>query len=127
MEPERLLYLSSHEWIEPSGDERRMGISDHAQRMLGDIVYLELPKVGTQIKQGDELLTIESPKAAASVYAPVSGEVVAVNEDLDAAPERVNESPYGEGWFVKIRPSNWDEEKQQLLDVTAYNASLEEE
>ena len=83
MDEKSLLYTASHEWIEATGDVRRIGISDHAQHMLGDIVFVEMPAVGKKVGKGDEILTIESPKAAASVYAPVAGEIVEVNESLD--------------------------------------------
>ena len=103
MAQEAMLYTESHEWIEPQGDERLVGISDHAQHLLGDIVYTELPEVGRIVKKGDELLTVESPKAAAEVYAPMSGEIVAVNSALDGEPGLINSGPYEGGWLVKIR------------------------
>jgi glycine cleavage system H protein len=127
MDPASLLYTESHEWIEAEGDVRRVGISEHAQQMLGDIVYVEMPRVGMRVKRGDEMVTVESPKAAASVYAPVSGEIVEVNEALDAAPGTINASPCGEGWLVAIRPEDIAGERAGLLDHAAYLAKLEEE
>lgn len=127
MDPKSCLFLESHEWVEASGDVRRVGISDHAQQMLGDIVFVEMPEVGRMLTKGDEFMVVESPKAAASIYAPCSGEVVEVNDALEGAPETINRSPYESGWLVKIRPSNWDGEKASLLDHDAYQRKLEEE
>lgn len=101
-----LLYTESHEWVSPDGDIRTVGITDHAQHMLGDIVYVELPKAGAQVRKGDPMMTVESPKAAAEVYAPVSGEIVEVNGALEAEPSLINHGPYAEGWLVRIRPSD---------------------
>jgi glycine cleavage system H protein len=126
MEPAGLLFTESHEWIESSGDVRRMGISDHAQHLLGDIVFVDLPKVGKAVKAGEEVLVVESPKAAASVYAPVSGEIVAVNDNLDGTPDTINQSPYGDGWIVKIRPTNFDGEKSKLMSHDQYLKKVEE-
>ncbi len=106
MSQENLRFTESHEWIETSGDERLVGITDHAQHMLGDIVFVEMPEVGMQVKKGDEILVVESPKAAAEVYAPVSGEIVAINEALEGEPGTVNSSPFGDGWLVKIKVSD---------------------
>jgi glycine cleavage system H protein len=103
-----------------------VGISDYAQSTLSDVVYVELPEVGEEVTKGDQLGVVESVKAAGDVYAPVSGEVVAVNTALEDAPELVNESPFGKGWLVKIQPSDageWD----ALLDVEAYKKVVEAE
>jgi glycine cleavage system H protein len=127
MEPSTLLFTESHEWIEAGGDVLRMGISDHAQHLLGDIVFVDLPKVGKTVGAGDEILVVESPKAAASVYAPVSGEIVEVNENLDGSPDTINQSPYGDGWIVKIRPSSLDADKANLMTHDAYLKKIEEE
>lgn len=127
MDPSTLLFTESHEWIETSGDVVRMGISDHAQHLLGDIVFVDLPKVGNTVSAGEEILVVESPKAAASVYAPVSGEIVEVNENLDGSPDTINQSPYEDGWIVKIRPSNLEAEKARLLTHDAYLKKVEEE
>lgn len=102
--PDHLLYCDSHEWIDPSIPEAAVvGISDHAQEELTDVVYLELPAVGKVVKKGEPFAVIESVKAANDIYAPVSGEVVEVNEALVESPESVNTDPYGAGWMVKIR------------------------
>ncbi|MDX2176448.1 MAG: glycine cleavage system protein GcvH [Candidatus Sumerlaeia bacterium] len=114
------LYTESHEWVEAAGDARRVGITDHAQQLMGDIVFADLPAVGRVVKKGEEILSIESPKAAASVYAPLSGEVVEVNGDLAGAPDTINKSPYADGWLVKIRPSAADAESATLKSATAY-------
>lgn len=127
MDTKALYYTDSHEWIEPEGDERAVGISDHAQQMMGDIVFVDIPQVGTQLQKGDEILVIESPKAASSIYAPVSGEIVAVNEDLESSPEKINEAPYEGGWIVKIRPTDFEGERDSLLDYEAYQKKVEEE
>jgi glycine cleavage system H protein len=99
-------YLPSHEWARQEGGLVVMGISDHAQSLLGDLVYIELPAVGKQVSKGDEVSVVESVKAASDVYAPVSGEVVEINKALESAPELVNGQPYGKGWICKIKPTN---------------------
>lgn len=114
MSHEKYLYTKSHEWIEPEGDVRLVGISDHAQHQLGDIVFVEVPEVGKKVAKGEELLVVESPKAAAEVYAPMSGEVVEVNEALEAEPGTINQGPYGDGWLVKLRITNPDESGELL-------------
>ncbi len=104
-------YLSSHEWARPEGPVYVLGISDHAQESLGDVVYVELPKVGSTFKKGEVFGVVESVKAASDLFCPLSGEVVAVNEHLAKSPESVNRDPYGEGWMVKIRATesgDWD-------------------
>ncbi len=100
--PEGLRYSESHEWVRVEGDSVRVGISDYAQSRLGDIVFVELPEKGTVLEKGQEFGTVESVKAVAEIYAPVSGEVVAVNEALADAPELVNQDPYGEGWMMEL-------------------------
>ncbi len=114
-------FSDEHEWIRLDGDIGTVGITDYAQAQLGDVVYVELPEIGKQVKQGDEMAVVESVKAASEVYAPVSGEVTEVNETLSDAPETVNADALGAGWFVKIRlgdPSELD----KLMDETAYSA-----
>ena len=114
-------FSDEHEWIRLDGDIGTVGITDYAQEQLGDVVYVELPQVGKQVKSGDEMAVVESVKAASEVYAPVSGEVTEVNETLSDAPETVNADALGAGWFVKIRlgdPSELD----KLMDETAYSA-----
>lgn len=127
MSAANLLYTESHEWVDLSGGDAKVGITDHAQQLMGDIVFVELPEVGATVSKGDEILTIESPKAAASVYAPLSGKVVAVNDRLESAPEVINQSPYEEGWIVRIEPSDLDAERGSLLDADAYEKKVNEE
>lgn len=127
MDPKSLLYSESHEWVEPQGEIVAVGISDHAQHMLGDIVYVEMPEVGRKLRQGDEILTVESPKAAASVYAPVGGEIVEINELLESAPDTINSSPCADGWLVRIRPDNFEADRARLLTHEAYMRKIEEE
>ena len=122
--PENLHYTAEHEWLRQDGELAVIGITDHAQAELGDVVYLELPEVGSAIVQGESFGVIESVKAASDLYAPISGEVTAVNGDLEAAPQRVNESPYDGGWLIKVRPSRFADEQAALLDATAYGALL---
>jgi len=125
--PENLKYTSSHEWIDDLGDGYvRVGITDHAQEALGDLVYVELPTVDEDYGKGDDAAVVESVKAASDVYAPVSGTVVEVNEALEDEPEKINEDPYGEGWMFKVRLSEPDE-LDELLDAEAYQGVLSEE
>lgn len=112
-------YTKEHEWVRVDGDIATCGISDFAAEQLGDVVYVELPAVGKAVKQGAEMAVVESAKAASDVYAPVSGEIVAVNDALNGNPEKVNEGPEGEGWFVKIRLANAGE-LDTLMDANAY-------
>ena len=118
--PENLKYLESHEWAKIEDDGTvTVGISDHAQELLGDIVFVELPQVGSSIEKQADVAVVESVKAASDVYSPVSGEIIATNENLENAPETVNSSPYGDGWFFKVKPTNI-EEVSDLLDAEAY-------
>ncbi|WP_413663597.1 glycine cleavage system protein GcvH [Microbulbifer sp. CNSA002] len=121
-----LKYLSSHEWarLEENGTVT-IGISDHAQDALGDVVYVETPEVGTNLAAGDEAGVVESVKAASDIYSPVSGEVVAVNEALEDAPETVNSSPYDDGWFFRIKPSDVSE-LDNMLDADTYRSESED-
>lgn len=119
-------YLKSHEWAKQKGDEIVCGISDYAQDELSDVVYVEMPEVGATFGKGDIFGVVESVKAASDLYMPMGGEITAVNEKLEDAPELINESPFGEGWMIRFRPSNaseWDE----LLDVDAYKQAVAEE
>lgn len=119
--PADLRYAASHEWARLEADGSvTVGISDHAQEALGDVVFVELPEVGKQLAAGQEAGVVESVKAASDIYAPVSGEVIAVNEALADAPELVNEDPYG-NWFFKLKPSN-PGELTALLDAAGYKA-----
>lgn len=118
--PDSLRYASSHEWVRQEDDgSLTVGISDHAQQALGDLVYVELPEVGTSFAAGDACAVVESVKAASDVYAPVAGEVTAVNDALADAPELVNEDPYGEAWLFRLNPDNADD-IEQLLDAAGY-------
>lgn len=118
--PSNLKYLESHEWARVESDGTlTVGISDHAQAALGDLVFVEVPETGKQVKAGDTFAVVESVKAASDVYSPVSGEIIAGNAALNGTPELINQDPYGEGWIMKIRPSN-TAELAKLLDATAY-------
>jgi glycine cleavage system H protein len=121
-----LRYTRDHEWVRIDGDLAVVGISDYAQSQLGDVVYVELPEIGRRVEQGKEAAVVESVKAASEVYAPVSGEVVEVNEALAVDPARVNADPIGEGWFIKLR---LDDPKQldTLMDEEAYKRFVEEQ
>ncbi len=116
-----LLYTNDDEWIRVEGDEAVVGISDYAQNSLSDIVYLELPSVGDTFGKGDSFGVVESVKAAADLYMPVSGEVTAVNEALIDRPELVNEDPYGEAWMVRVRLADASQ-LDELMDADAYRA-----
>ena len=126
--PGDLKFLKSHEWarVEDKGTVT-VGISDHAQGLLGDLVYVELPSVGDTVKAGNAVAVVESVKAASDVYAPVSGEIVAVNEALPDKPETINEDAYGDGWIFVIKPDNLAEEQEELLDPDAYAELIESE
>ena len=118
--PADLKYLDSHEWARVEKDGTvTVGISDHAQGALGDLVFVETPEVGKALTKGGAAAVVESVKAASDVYSPLSGEVIAANDSLGSSPELVNSDPYGNGWLFKIKPSN-TAELQQLLDATAY-------
>ena len=119
--PEELKYAASHEWARLDGDIVTVGISDHAQDALGDLVYVELPSVGDSVQAGDEAGVVESVKAASDIYAPVSGEIVEINEALVDAPEIVNSAPYTDGWLYRIRISDASE-LDKLLSADEYAA-----
>jgi glycine cleavage system H protein len=118
-------YLPSHEWVRVEGDEGVIGISDYAQSELNDVVYVELPEVGDVLEKGQEYGTVESVKAASEMYSPVSGEVIAINEELDDSPELVNQDPFGAGWMVRVKLAD-PGELDDLLDVQAYEAVCEQ-
>jgi glycine cleavage system H protein len=122
--PAELLYGRSHAWIRVEGDAVVIGITNYAQDQLGEVVYVELPEVGTGVATGEELGTLESVKAVSEFLAPVGGEVIGVNERLEDEPNLVNEDPYGDGWLVKISGSV---EGEDLLDAEAYQQFLEQE
>ncbi len=117
--PEGLLFSREHEWVKVDGDSATIGITDYAQNALGDIVYVELPKVGTTIEQFSAVGVVESVKAVSDLFTPMSGEVLEVNEELETDPAAVNREPYGEGWLLKVRLSKPDE-AQSLLSAGEY-------
>ena len=121
--PDELRYLESHEWTTADGDTVRVGVSDFAQDELGDVVFVELPEVGDEISAGEPFGVVESIKAVSDLYAPVSGEVVAVHEDLFDRPELVNEDPYGDGWMLEVEPADGGD-AEGLLDAEAYDAQI---
>lgn len=124
--PGELKFLKSHEWARVEDDGNvRVGISEHAQEQLGDVVYVELPDVGDDVEVGESIAVVESVKAASDIYPPVSGEVVAVNDVLEDSPETVNSDAYGDGWLVLIKPSETSE-LDDLLDAEAYAAEIDE-
>lgn len=124
--PNDLVYASSHEWARRLENEVvEVGISDFAQTALGDVVYVELPDVGTEVTATEECCAVESVKAASDIYAPVTGEIIAVNEALDDEPELLNESPYGDGWIFRIKASDLTE-LDNLLNAEAYRAEAED-
>ena len=114
--PTDLSYASSHEWVNVEGDTATIGISDHAQEELTELVFIELPEVGSQLTVGEPCAVVESVKTASDIYAPVSGQVIEINDALDTEPGTVNEDPYGDGWFFKVRLSNPDEINDLLSD-----------
>ena len=125
--PLELKYTKSHEWVRSEEDGSvTIGITDHAQELLGDLVFVELPEIGTEMAAEDAACVVESVKAASAVYMPVSGEVVAVNDRLADAPETINDSPYDDGWLIRITPSNPDE-MLDLMDADSYDAEIAEE
>ncbi len=124
--PSELKFLSSHEWVLIEGNIATVGVSDHAQELLGDLVYVELPEQGSAVAAGDSVGVIESVKAASDTYAPVSGEVIEINEELEGAPERINDDPYGDGWMYKIAMED-AEEVSDLLDAAAYAEAIADE
>jgi len=123
MYPDNYRYTKEHEWVRVEEGVATVGITDHAQRELGDIVYVEVPKVGTHVERGKSFAVVESVKAASEIYAPVSGEVIAANEALAATPELLNSAPHSDGWIAKIKLSV-PEEIAQLLSSTDYEAYL---
>ncbi len=127
MYPEDLKYTSEHEWVRSPGESDgsvRVGITDYAQDALGDIVYVSLPEVGTELEDGTTVGELESTKSVSDIYAPIAGTVVARNEVLDGTPELVNSDPYGEGWLFEVKPAD-AAAVEGLMDAAAYQASLE--
>lgn len=121
----KVYYTDDHEWIAVDGDVATIGVTNHAQEQLGDVVFVELPDVGKTVSKGDEAAVVESVKAASEVYAPVSGEIVEANGDLEAEPSKVNEDAEGSAWFVKIKLSDASE-LDGTMDEAAYKAFVEE-
>ncbi len=125
--PEELLYTDSHEWVRDEGDATvTIGITDYAQELLGDLVFVELPEIGDSLEQGGEAGVVESVKAASDIYSPVSGEVIEINEDLADAPETINEQPYDAGWIYKVKLTD-AAELEALLNADAYTSVVEAE
>ncbi len=124
--PDDLKYTKDHEWARQKGGKVIVGITDFAQDQLGDVVFVELPAVGDEVKRGESFGVVESTKAVSELFAPVSGKVVEVNDPLVEAPETVNEDPYEEGWMIAIEPSD-PKELTELLDATAYQAHVDEQ
>ncbi|MEO9275256.1 glycine cleavage system protein GcvH [Marinomonas sp. 5E14-1] len=123
--PENLKYADSHEWVLDNGDGTvTIGITDHAQDLLGDVVYVELPEVGAEVTVKEQFSLVESVKAASDIYAPVNGEIIEVNEALDDAPELINESPFEGAWIAKVKLSD-SADLDKLLDATGYTDSIE--
>jgi len=122
--PSELLYTKSHEWVRRESDGSvTVGITDHAQELLGDLVFVETPEVGNSFDAGDDCAVVESVKAASDVYSPISGEVVESNELLANAPETINSDPYGDGWIFRIKPGD-EAELDDLMDAEAYNEQI---
>ena len=121
--PTQYRYTKEHEWINLEETQAKIGITEHAQSELGDVVFVELPAVGTQLKKGDNLGTVESVKAVSDIYAPLSGKVIEVNTKLESAPETINQDPHGEGWLVVLEVSD-SSEADYLLDAAAYENEI---
>ena len=124
--PEDLSYTKDHEWVRTKGDQATVGITDHAQHQLGDVVYVELPKVGDKFEASEPFGSVESVKAVSEVYMPLGGEVIEVNETLNESPEQVNEDPYGDGWMIRIKIDN-PAQVDALLTSIEYEDYIKEE
>lgn len=124
MYPEELKYSKEHEWVRVDGNIAEIGITSHAQEQLGDVVYVELPEAGSQVAQFETCGTIESVKTVSDLYSPLSGEVVAINEELDDTPELINNEPYGSGWILKINMQD-PVELEKLLSADAYQGLIQ--
>ncbi|MEJ6476655.1 glycine cleavage system protein GcvH [Pseudoalteromonas piscicida] len=125
--PSELKYATSHEWVRAEGNgEYTVGITEHAQELLGDMVFVELPEVGDEVDAGEDCAVAESVKAASDIYAPIGGEIIAVNEELEDAPETVNNDAYGDGWLFRIKASD-ESELDNLLDAEGYANSIDED
>jgi glycine cleavage system H protein len=126
MTPDDLLFTKEHEWLRIADDTGSIGISDHAQKELGEIVYIELPKPGMKFNSGESFGSVESVKAVSELFIPVSGEVIEINEELGAAPEKINEDPYGAGWMIRVRLLN-QAETADLMSAEEYDEYTAEE
>ena len=122
--PENLLYTTEHEWVSYESSDVIVGITDYAQSQLGDVIFVELPEVGTSFKSGEVFGEIEAVKTVSELYAPISGKVLSINKELENSPEKVNLSPYSEGWLIKISPED-PKEKEKLLTNISYQKSIE--
>ena len=123
--PNELKYTKSHEWVKVDGDVATVGITEHAQSLLGDLVYVELPEVGDEFSAGDDACVVESVKAASDVYAPIDGEVVEVNDGVVDDPAQVNSEPYNDGWLFKLKISN-SSQLASLMSATDYSSAIED-
>ena len=117
--PDHLHYTEDHEWANYNGNEVTIGITDFAQSQLGDVIFVELPEVGEEIIAGESFGEVEAVKTVSELFAPISGTICAVNEDLEGSPDKVNADPYGDGWLIKVKPSNVDE-KKELMNFISY-------
>ena len=122
--PENLLYTTEHEWVSYKSSDVIVGITDYAQSQLGDIIFVELPEVGASFKSGEVFGEIEAVKTVSELYAPISGKVLSINKELESSPEKVNLTPYSDGWLIKISPEN-PKEKESLLTNVSYQKSIE--
>ncbi|MDE1190389.1 MAG: glycine cleavage system protein GcvH [Pantoea sp.] len=124
--PKELKYKDSHEWVRKEADGTfTVGITEHAQELLGDMVFVDLPEVGRVVAAGEDCAVAESVKAASDIYAPLSGEIIEINEELEGSPELINSDPYSDGWLFKIKASD-ESELDSMLDADAYKASIDE-
>jgi len=123
--PQEFRYTKEHEWIKPEGGHGRVGITDYAQKELGDIVYVELPELGREVKQGEAFSSVESVKAVSDIYAPVSGKVIEVNRELEEKPELINQSPHGEGWIAVLELAD-PKELENLMTAEEYEKFIAE-
>lgn len=124
--PEDLRYSEEHEWLRLTGDQVTIGITDHAQSQMGDIVFIELPEVGDEITRGEAFGTLESTKAVSELFAPISGKIVEINETLIDAPEAINEDPYGDGWMLRVEPAD-PSDLDDMLSPEGYQEHIESE
>jgi glycine cleavage system H protein len=124
--PRELFYTESHEWAKVDGNKATVGITDYAQHELGDIVYIELPEVGREVKKGEVFGSVESVKAVSDLYSPLSGKVIEVNDELSSHPEFINQDPYGKGWIIKIEIKD-EKEKNKLMNAESYELFVKEE